>query len=343
MIGFADPEFLSLTPLAVVAIWWFVRRRRPALRYSDTRLVAWLPRGRARWATWGGAVLRGLALLAVVLAAAGPRVPDLRTRLPAEGIAIVLVLDVSGSMATPDFAPSLSSPPLTRLDAAKQTNHLFVAGGEAPDGTRFDGRPRDQIGLVTFAAVPDTACPLTLNHSVLLAVLDQQKPREGIDAGTNLGDALAEGLARLEAAGKKRKVLILLSDGEHNIHIERPDPPLMPRASAKLAKALGVPVYAIDCGGDPKPDADPEEVKQRADGRRVLEAVAEATGGKAFATNNADELRAVYREIDALERDPTEAFRYRRYHEYGAWCTVAAVALLAAAMLLERTWWRRVP
>src|SRR5436305_14750389 len=106
MIGFADPEFLFVAPLAVVAVWWFVRRRRPALRYSDTRLVADLPRGRARWAIWGGAVLRGLALLAVVLAAAGPRVPDLRTRQPAEGIAIGLVLDVRGSMATADYAPA---------------------------------------------------------------------------------------------------------------------------------------------------------------------------------------------------------------------------------------------
>src|SRR5215216_4364393 len=115
MIGFADPEFLLLAPLAAVAVWWFVRRRRPALRYSDTRLVADLPRGLARWATWGSAVLRGLALLAVMLAAAGPRVPDLRTRLPAEGIAIVVVLDVSGSMATPYGGDALATSPPTRL------------------------------------------------------------------------------------------------------------------------------------------------------------------------------------------------------------------------------------
>jgi Ca-activated chloride channel family protein len=343
MPQFANPEFLLLAPLAVLFAWWWARRRRPALRYSDLRLLAGLPRGRARWANWGGAALRGLALLAGVLAAAGPRTPDLRTRLPAEGIAVVLVLDVSGSMATPDFGSSPGDPPVSRLAAAKQTLRLFVAGGDAPDGTHFDGRPRDQIGLVTFAAVPETAVPLTHNHSVLLTVLDALKPKAGIYAGTNVGDALAEGLIRLDAAGPRRKVLILLSDGEHNVHKDGTDAPLKPRQAAQLAANLGVPVYAVDCGGEPKPGATPEEVLQRTDGRRVLEVVAALTGGRSFAADTADELRAVYQEIDALERRPAETFRYRRYHEYYPWCAAAAVGLLGAAYLLERTWWRRVP
>ena len=340
---FAHPEFLLLTPLAPLAAWWWARRRRPALRFSDTRLYDGLPRGRARVAVWGGASLRGLALLTLILAAAGPRTPDLRTRLPVEGIAIVLALDVSGSMGTADFSYAPGTAPVSRLDAAKQAFRLFVAGGTAPDGTHFDGRPRDQIGLVTFAAVPETACPLTLSHPALLKVADAQEPKVGIDAGTNVGDAIAEGLARLEAAGRRRKVLILLSDGEHNVHVERPDPPLLPRQAANLAAALGVPLYAIDCGGDPRPDATPEEAQQRADGRRVLEAVAAMTGGRVFPANTADELRDVYRQIDALERQPAESFRYRRHHEFYPWCAAAAVGLLATAYLLDRTRWRRIP
>ncbi len=343
MIRFANPEFLLLAPLATAFAWWWAVRRRPALRYSDVRLVAGLPRGRARSATWGGALLRGFAMLGLVLAAAGPRTPDLHTRLPAEGIAIVLVLDVSGSMATPDYAGSPDGPPETRLEAAKKAFRLFVAGGDAPDGTHFDGRPRDQVGLVTFAAVPQTTCPLTHNHSVLLEVTDAQQAKSGIDAGTNVGDAMAEGLIRLDAAGPRRKVLILLSDGEHNINRDGPDAALKPRQAAQLAANLGVPVYAVDCGGEPRPDATADEVKQRADGRRVLQAVAELTGGRSFAAGTADELRAVYQEIDALERQPSETFRYRRYHEYYPWCAAAAIGLLGAAVLLDRTWWRRVP
>jgi len=332
MLSFARPEFLALAPFAVLLALWFARRRTAALRYPSLNLVRGLPRGRARIAIWGGAVLRGLALLCGTIAAAGPRTPDLRTRLPAEGIAIVLALDVSGSMATADFSGA------SRLDAAKQSFRLFVAGGETPDGKRFDGRPRDQIALVTFAAVPQTACPLTLNHTVLLSVTDEQKPKDGIDAGTNLGDALAEGVIRLEAAGPRRKVLILLSDGEHNVHRDG-DGPLKPRQAAQLAANLGIPVYAIDCGGEPGPTAD--EIQQRADGRRVLDAVAAMTGGKSFHASNAEDLRAVYSEIDALERRPAESFRYRRFHEYGPWLAAGTIGLLTLVALLELTWWRR--
>jgi Ca-activated chloride channel homolog len=341
MPGFADPELLFALPLAALLAWWWLRRRRPALRYSDTRLLAGLPRGRAGRARWGGAVLRGLAVAALVVAAAGPRTPDLKTRIPAEGIAVVLALDVSGSMATPDFAWAPAAEPILRLDTAKRAFRLFVAGGEGPDGTHFDGRPADQVGLVTFAAVPLPACPLTLNHSVLLKVLDEQQPREGIDAGTNIGDAIAEGILRLDAAGRRRKVLILLSDGEHNVTREGPNAPLTPFAAAQLH--LGIPVYTIDCGGVPKADATAEEVKQREDGRRVLEGVAELTGGRAFAANSGADLRAVYLAIDALERRPVESFQYRRYHEYGPWTAVAGLGLLAAVQLLERTRWRRLP
>src|SRR5437764_2048949 len=138
MPEFSQPEFLWLSPLALLVAWWWARRRRPALRFADVRLFAGLPAGRARRARWGGAALRGLAALALVVGCAGPRQPDLRTRLPAEGIAIVLALDVSGSMATADVAWSPNSPPVPRLEAARRSFKLFVAGGDAPDGTHFD-------------------------------------------------------------------------------------------------------------------------------------------------------------------------------------------------------------
>ncbi|WP_161968130.1 vWA domain-containing protein [Fimbriiglobus ruber] len=343
-MGFANPEFLALLPAPVLLVWWWVRRRRPALRYSDVRLFDGLPRGRGGWAKWGGVVLRGLAGLAAVLAAAGPHVPDLTTRLPAEGIAIALVVDVSGSMATPDFPTGPDKSPETRLDAAKQAFRLFAVGGNAPDGTHFEGRPRDQLALVTFAAVPQTTCPLTLNHSVLLTVLDAQKPEGGTNNGTNIGDAIAEGVIRLDAAGPNcKKVLILLSDGEHNIFVDRPDRPLLPEPAAQLAANLHIPVYTIDCGGDPRADAKPEEIKQRTEGREVLQRVAAQTNARAFVANSADDLRTVYREIDALERQPVETFRFRRYHEFYPWCAVAAVLFLAVAGLMERTWWRVGP
>jgi Ca-activated chloride channel family protein len=344
MLRFATPGFLLLAPLAAVVAWWWARRPRAALRYSDTRLLAGLPTGRAWRAKWGGAALRGLACLALILACAGPRRPDLQTRLPAEGIAIVLALDVSGSMGEKNAAWAPGEPPVARLDAAKRAFKLFVAGGDAPDGTRFDPRPSDPVGLVTFAAVPQTACPLTLNHSVLLRVVDAQEPKGGIDAGTNIGDAIAEGVIRLDkGAGDRRKVLIVLSDGEHNVSKEGANDPLRPLQATQLAANLGVRVYTIDAGGDPSPGAAPEVVRQRLDGRETLRAVAQLGGGRAFAAASGADLLAAYKEISALEKAEVESFQYRRYHEYYPWCAAAAVVFLLAAHLLDRTRWRVVP
>lgn len=351
-LSFTNPEFLWLSPLAGVVAWWWLWRSRPAMRFSDASGFARYTGRRAAFAAWGGAILRGLACLALVLACSGPRRPDLRTRLTAEGIAVVMAIDVSGSMATPDVIWNPNSPPVTRLEAARRAFKLFVGGGEAPDGTTFDPRPGDSVGLVTFAAVPQVECPLTLNHSVLFKVVDGLKVKTDLDAGTNIGDALAEAVDRLDSVKTKRKakVLILLSDGEHNIFREdlpgasRPgiDRTMKPREAAQLAANLGVRAYTIDTGGDPPSGAPPDEVKQRRDGRESLQKVAEMTGGKSFAATSGAELLAAYREISALEKVEEEAPIYRRHFEYYAWCAGVAVVLLLTAHVLDRTLWRVV-
>jgi Ca-activated chloride channel family protein len=246
-------------------------------------------------------------------------------------------------MATADVPWAPGSPPVPRLEAARRSFKLFVAGGDAPDGTHFDPRPSDQIGLVTFALLPQTACPLTLNHSVLLKVADEQEPKAGLDAGTNVGDAIAEAVIRLDAAGHRKKVAILLSDGEHNVSKEGPDDALKPRPAAQLAANLGIKVYTIDAGGDPNPTAPVEERQQRETGREALRAVAALTGGRSFAATSGTELLAAYKEIAALEKTEVESFVYRRYFEFYPWCAAAAVVLLLAAHVLDRSRWRVVP
>src|SRR5579883_726483 len=346
-LSFANPEFLWLAPLALVVVWWWARRGRPAMRFSDITGFAHRTGVRARVAVWGGATLRGLACLALIFASAGPRRPDLRTRLPAEGIAIMMAIDVSGSMSTPDVVWNAGSPQVSRLEAARRAFKLFVGGGEAPDGTTFDPRPGDSVGLVTFAAVPQTACPLTLNHSVLFKVVDELEPKGGVDAGTNIGDALTEAVDRLDAvkSNRKAKVLILLSDGEHNIFKEdtpgakQPgiDRTMKPREAAHLAANLGIRVYTIDTGGDPPPGAPPDVVAQRLAGRESLKQVAEMTGGKSFAATSGNELLAAYREISTLEKGREVAPIYRRYFEYYPWFAGVTLVLLLVAHVLERT------
>jgi Ca-activated chloride channel family protein len=340
MGSFANPWFLLLMPLVPLLVWWWLRQRRGALRYPHLGLFAGLPAGRSRIARWGGAGLRAAALLFLVLALAGPRWPDLRTRITTEGIALVMLVDVSGSMAERDF--DWGEERLSRLEAVKRAFRLFVAGGEGPDGEGLEGRPEDQIGLVTFAARPESPCPLTLSHSVLLRLLDAEQPRSvPTESQTNIGDAIAWGLHRLESAGPRRKVLVLLSDGEHNV----PAPALLPRQAAQLAANLRVPIYAIDTGGPAvrAGEAVSRSAADREAGERALQAAARITGGQYFRAHDTRALLAVCRDIDRLERQEIQSFQYRRYYEGYPWLGLASLVFLLTVQVLELTLWQRVP
>src|SRR5262249_40210660 len=154
---------------------WWVRRQRRALRFPDTSWLARVPGGRGRWVPWFSIGARALAVTSIIIGLAGPRWPDYRTRIPTEGIAIVMLVDATGSMAERDF--DWQAIPISRLEAVKNVFRLFVQGGEGPGGVQLDGRADDQIGLVTFATRPESTCPLTLSHSVLLQLLDAEQPR----------------------------------------------------------------------------------------------------------------------------------------------------------------------
>lgn len=337
-MDFEVPTWLLLLPAVALAVTAWARRRRPAFRFSDLGLFEGLPPGAARRAEIVPRLLRWTIFVLAVVALSGPRVPDRATRLPAEGIAIAFVCDVSGSMAETDAAG------FTRLESARRSFTLFVDGGTSTDGVTFAGRSNDAIALVAFAVWPRTECPLTLNHSVLLGILSRFEPKgAGLDSGTNIGDAIAEGLIRLKPATGRRRVLIVLSDGEHNATGEGADAPLTPRQAAQLAANLGIPIYTIDCGGEPNANTPDEARRQRTAGRAVLDSVASMTGGRSFVASDAAAMQEVYQSIDALERAPTLSFQYRRYHRFAPALAAAALVALAALVIVERFVWRRLP
>jgi Ca-activated chloride channel family protein len=342
MFHFANPPLLLLALLVPPLVWWWLRQRGGALRFPAAGALGGLPGGRGTWARYGGAGLRALALLLIVIAVAGPRWPDRRTRIDTEGIAIQMVVDVSGSMAEPDFD---WDGPMTRLEAVKRAFRLFVGGGDF-EGSHFDGRTNDLIGLVTFATRPESPCPLTLSHSVLLKLLEDERPRSVPgESETNVSDALVLGLHRLSAAGPRRKVLVLLSDGEHNV---TPTPSgLTPRQASQIAANLGVRVYCIDAGGDgstiQEPGARADTLANRAEGLRTLQEVARITGGRSFSARDTRSLMAVWREIDGLERSDIVSFQYRRYYEGFAWFALAGLIVWLLVGALELTFWQRVP
>jgi Ca-activated chloride channel family protein len=344
MPTFTEPRFLLLLLLVPPLMWWRLRQRRSALRHPGTGLFAGLPVGRGRIAHWGGAGLRAAALVALVLALSGPRWPDYRTRIPTEGIAIAMVVDVSGSMAELDF--DWQGKPISRLDAVKRVFELFIAGGDRPDGERLEGRPTDLVGLVAFATRPEIPSPLTLSHSVLLETLKKQMPKEVPGtAETNISDALVLGWRLLDSAGPRRKVMILLSDGEHNV--PQPRSQWTPFEAARKLADLGIRIHTIDAGGEVttirEPGARNDTLASRAAGAQALREIAQLTRGESFQANNTQALLKVCQEIDRLERQEIKSFQYRRYFEGYPWLALTAFVLLVAVQLLEMTVWLKVP
>jgi Ca-activated chloride channel family protein len=353
MVEFANPSLLYLLLSVPLILCWQLRRKRRMLLHPVAGRVA--VTGRRTWLVhWGGILLRDLALMLGILAAAGPRIPDRHTRIVTEGIAVVMVVDVSGSMAERDF--DWKGQPISRLDAVKKVFTLFVAGSAAsadvPAGLQGElpGRPADLVGLVTFGTRPDVLCPLTLSHSVLLRLLEAEQPRSiPGDSETNISDALVEALNRLQHATPKRKVVVLLTDGEHNV----PSPPSgwSPRQAGQIAASLGVPIYTIDAGSDaPAARAGtaaaaegPNSAVSRAQAVRTLQELARMTGGAYYSAHDTAGLLTACRRIDALERSDIRSFRYRRYHEMYPAFALAAFALFALAIGLDLTLWRRLP
>jgi Ca-activated chloride channel family protein len=336
MPSFAFPWLLLLLPLAPLVGWWRWQRRQPALRFSDGRLLVGLPSGRGPLVRRLDAGLYGAAALSLVLALTGPRLP-IPTPITTEGIAIMLVVDVSGSMHEVDL--DWDNAKISRLGAASRIFSLFVLGGAGPDGRAFPGRPQDLMGLVTFASYPDTIAPLTLSHPVLVQLLAQEPARPADEGQTNIGDAIAEGLIRLEAAEERRKVLVILSDGEHNFPGPTNAPTWTPRLAAQRAADLGVTVYAIDVGSD-GPAVDPAD---RELGKATMQELARITGGQYLSAHDSASMLDACQQIDRLERRPIQSLQFHRFRELHSYFGLAAFGLIFAAGLLHWTVGRRLP
>jgi Ca-activated chloride channel homolog len=344
MFHLAQPLYLLLLLTVPPLVWWWVRRPRSAVRYPAASLLAGLPSGRANLARWGGALLRGTALTAMAIAIAGPRWPDAATRIETEGIAIMLVVDISKSMKTEDF--DWQKQKISRLDAVKRVVHLFVQGGQGPaqtadgsDASYFSGRRTDLIGLVTFAHRPETVRAPTLSHGALLSKLDEEKPVETpTHSETNLSDPVAIALKRLRDSGPRRKILVLLTDGEHNV--EPTVSGWSPLEAAQYAASFDIPLYTLDAG---KPIEGEDNEEGRSAAIKSLQDMSAISGGPNFLARDTRSLLKGFEEIDRLERSDIQSFLYRRYHEAYPWFALASFVCYVLAFALEMTLWRRLP
>ena len=339
-VDFANPWFLLAALLAVPAVWWSVRSRGRVV-FSSLRA---LPAGGETWRTriaWLPDALIGLGIVAMAIALAGPRAGDKTSRVRRDGIAIMMSVDVSGSMRALDL--SARNKELTRLDAVKQVFEQFVTGGSG-----LDGRPDDAIGLVAFARYADTRSPLTLDHGNLVTAARQLDFAVEGEDGTAIGAGLELAVTRLAEFKPKEKVgriVILLTDGESNVH------DIDEETAIDDAVKAGVKVYTIGAGTNgiapirvPRGDGSSDLMQVRVSiDETTLRKIADKTGGQYFrATDNAS-LAKIYGEIDRLERTSIEQEQFTEYRQFYAHFVAGGLLLVVLAFALRGTILRRLP
>lgn len=332
--SFQNPEAFWLFLLLPLLVFWHWHRQRvgktPALVFSNVQQLV-QTRHRSLWLELfrhSPLVLRLLALSFLIIALARPRLENERQTIYAEGIDIMMVLDLSGSMLAEDFEPK------NRIEAAKEVAIDFI-----------NHRISDRIGLVVFAGQSYTQCPLTLDYNLLKTLIAKLEAGQLAEDGTAIGLAIATAANRLRDSQAKTKLIILLTDGQNNAgEIE-------PITAAELAAALGIKIYTVGAGTQGYanyPFEDPlfgkryMRVKVDVDDA-TLTRIAELTGGRYFRATDYESLRKIYREIDALEKTKVEVETYTEYKEEFVQFLVPALLCLALEVLLLQTRLRRVP
>ena len=334
---FLHPWVLSLLALLpVYAVFLAFRGRGGSMRFSDLGLMRSVrPTLKLR--------LRGLlpylrpvACVPLIMALARPQSVLEEVEIPEVGLDVMICLDTSGSMQLIDQKdrPRHGAEPVTRVEAAKRVASEFA-----------QGRKHDRVGLVVFGSEAFTQCPLTLDHGMVVNLLDHVYVRMAGER-TAIGYALAVAVNRLKGTKAKSKAVILVTDGRNNAKEEWP--PLM---AAKIAKSLGAKVYTIGVGRRGGAWALVEDLmgkrfvfvpEQELD-EETLKAIAGETGGIYRRATDPESLEAIFKEIDELEKSEVEAKRYEDYVELFHWPALLGLLLLLTELGLGHTVFRKIP
>lgn len=324
--------WLCLPVLMAAVKAWF--RPPPALRFPDTRHL-WKDR-RTETVRRLPLALEIVACLLLVLAAARPQ--QVRTVVCEErqAVDVMLVLDISGSMAAVDMGadtpPEQAAARPTRLACARREIERLVAA-----------RPEDRFGLVVFARRPYPACPLTFDHELLrsrLATLTSDL----LDDGTGMTAAIALAAMHVRASPSPHRVMILLTDGRDNVPADVP-----PEAAAAMAAQNRISLYVVGIGSDsavmPVPTlagVQYRPVETPLDEPR-LRTMAARGGGLYFAAGDHQRFAEAMARIEALEKGRLVRSVRRPVREFFPALTLAAIALLGLAFGLARTASRALP
>lgn len=271
-------------------------------------------------------ILRCLALVCLIVAAALPRLKYTEQQTEGEGIDIVLCFDISGSMTEQDFQPN-------RIEAAKAMATQFVRE-----------RPGDRIGIVIFSSLSFTLCPITTDHNAVISQIDNIQSGYLQEEGTAIGSGLATSVDRLRNSKSKSKVVILLTDG---VDVGGSVPPDLAK---QMAQQYKVKVYTIGIGSEKEinevvqsPLGQITEKRKLEFNEGLLQDIASGTGGQYFHATDNEALQKIYASINQLEKTKVKMTTYNRYtNQFLPWLIVA-LGLLLLETVLRYTVFKKFP
>jgi len=244
-----------------------------------------------------------LIVLALFIALSSPIFVDRNDPLNRNGIDIVLSLDGSGSMNVSGFDEKSRA---SRFEITQKIAQEFVLE-----------RQEDNVGVVVFGDFAFIASPITYEKEIVAEMIGYLN--HGM-AGQNtaIGEGITASLRALERSKAKSKVIVLLTDGEHN------SGRISPKDAVALAKEVGVKIYTIGIGNKGEFD------------KELLETIAKESGGSFFSAYNSEELEKAYDGINSLEQSHIKSRAYKVKEYFFQW--PLALAFFALFLLL---WYRR--
>lgn len=328
-IEFLNPEFfILLLAIPAIAAWYWYKKVDTDVSFtlSSIESIADI----TTWRTWLHKLmplLRMLSYIFIVAALARPQITLKEEEVKAEGIDIMMIMDLSSSMLAQDFRPD-------RLSVSKEVAKAFV-----------DKREFDRMGLVVFAGESFTQCPLTTDHRVVKDFLDNLQCGL-LQDGTAIGMGLATAVNRLKDSESKSKVVILLTDGVNNAGY------IKPITAAEIAEEFDIKVYTIGVGSMGQALS---PVSRRSDGKyifgmarveideQLLREISKMTNGRYYRATNEESLTAIYDEIDKLEKTEIEVSTFKRYSEEFRRFLLWGVGFLLIEIILRLSVLRSLP
>jgi Ca-activated chloride channel family protein len=321
-IAFAEPFFLYLLIIVpAMIVFYILKQQKVTASVRMPGLQSFVEAGTTfrHYLRHILFALRVITITLLIIVLARPQKTDRFQNVSTEGIDIMLVQDISGSMLSRDFKPD-------RIEAAKNIATEFISG-----------RPYDRIGLVVFSGESFTQCPLTTDHAVLINLLREIQSGM-IEDGTAIGMGLATAVNRIKDSPSKSKVIILLTDGVNN------KGEIAPATAADIAKTFGIRVYTIGVGTQgmaPYPVQTPYGVQYQdmpvEIDEGILQQISQTTGGKYFRATDNDSLEKIYKEIDKLEKSKIDVRQFSKKEEKYLSPALIAFFMLVIEIIVRNT------